>query len=233
MSWFQLDPSSLANRSVSSVAVPSLSASVARGTLGFTVVSLAGFAPWAVFGRWFHKAGGELGMYIACAVVFIGLSGLCLHRLILGRGSLVRFYQLFSVAFTLYSVAWIAGWMALRGHPGSVVGLFAGTALMGWILVRAFEARGQLLRVVMALFVLNSVGYFVGGVVEGGLMRAQGMSILGVAIQKSTQARLAMLSWGLFYGLGFGAGLGLAFHWCQTEARALIASRLPKPPASI
>ena len=232
MSWFQLDPSSLADRSVSSVAVPSLSASVVRGTLGFTVVSLAGFAPWAVFGRWFHKMGGELGMYIACAVVFIGLSGLCLHRLILGRGSLVRFYQLFSVAFTLYSVAWIAGWMVLRGHLGSIVGLFAGTALMGWIFVRAFEARGQLLRVVLALFVLNSLGYFVGGLMEGGLMGAQGLSLMGVAIHKSTQGRLAMLSWGLCYGIGFGAGLGLAFHWCQTEARALIASRLPHLPSA-
>jgi hypothetical protein len=34
---------------------------------------------------------------------------------------------------------------------------------------------------------------------------------------------LAKLSWGLFYGLGLGAGLGLAFHVCQRRARALLA----------
>lgn len=31
---------------------------------------------------------------------------------------------------------------------------------------------------------------------------------------------VAMMSWGLFDGLGFGAGLGLAFHLCQSRAGA-------------
>lgn len=230
MSWLQLDRKSLAERSFS---VPdstrvagSLGRSVMVGMLGFTAVSLAGFAPWALFGRWFHRRGGELGMYIACAVVFIGLSGLCLHRLILGSGSLSRFYRLFGVAFLLYSIAWIAGWMMLRGHPGSVVGLLSGTALMAWIFVRAFEAQRHFLAVALALFLLNSAGYFLGGVLEGALMQAQSLSVLGFSVSKPTQARLAMMSWGFCYGLGFGAGLGLAFYWCQTEARTLMVERL-------
>ncbi len=212
MAWFQLDPQNLADRARAAGAVaPSLGASLLRGTVGFTVVSVAGFVPWAVFGRWFHQRVGEAGMYAVCALVFIGLSGPLLHRLILGPDSLGRFYRLFGLSFTAYSVAWIAGWMALRGHPGSVAGLFAGTAVMGWMLCTAFEARRELVKVVGALFVLNSVGYFVGGIAEGALIRKHALT--------------AMLSWGVFYGLGLGAGLGLAFHFCQGRARALLTAK--------
>ena len=149
-------------------------------------------------------------MYAACALVFIGLSGPLLHRLILGSGSLVRFYKLFSVAFAAYSVGWIAGWMAIRGHVGSLAGLLAGTLIMGWILTTAFDARRELLKVVAALFALNSLGYFLGGVIEGALIRRHALT--------------AMLLWGVCYGLGLGAGLGLAFHFCQSEARRLLSA---------
>ncbi len=211
MAWFQLDPHGLAGRArEAGSAVPSLRTSLVRGTVGFTVVSVAGFVSWAIFGRWLGRHLGEAGMYAVCALVFIGLSGPLLHRLILGPGSLVRFYKLFGVSFTAYSVAWIAGWMALRGHLGSVAGLFAGTAVMGWMLCLAFEARRELVKVVGALFVLNSLGYFLGGEVEGVLIRQHALT--------------AMLSWGVGYGLGLGAGLGLAFHFCQAQARALLAA---------
>lgn len=211
MAWFQLDPQSLADRArAAGVAAPTLNASLMRGSLGFTVVSVAGFVPWAVCGRWLNRHVGEAGMYAVCALVFVGLSGPLLHRLILGPGSLTRFYKLFGAAFMAYSVAWIVGWMALRGHPGSIAGLFAGTAVMGLMLCAAFGARRELLKVVGALFVLNSLGYFIGGEVEGILFRKHALT--------------AMLLWGVFYGLGLGAGLGLAFHFCQSRARELLAT---------
>lgn len=227
MSWFQLDPASLADRvRASGSPVPSLGASLVRGVVGFTIVSLAGFVPWAFFGRWFRAPGhgGELGMYVACALVFIVLSGLFLHRLIMGRGSLSRFYKLFTPAFAAYAVAWIAGWMSLRGHPGSIAGLLAGTALMGIILTWAFDAKEQTLKVIAALFLLNSAGYFIGGWVEGWLLHLPKCEFFGVSLAKPQQRLLAMMSWGLFYGLGFGAGIGLAFYYCQTRARRLLAA---------
>ncbi len=209
MSWFQLDPQSLADRTrASGATIPPLGASLVRGMVGFTVVSVAGFVPWAVFGRWFSQRIGEAGLYAVCALVFIGLSGPLLHRLILGSGSLSRFYKLFSAAFAAYSVAWIAGWMSLRGHPGSLVGLLAGTAVMGTILATAFEARRELPRVIGALFVLNSLGYFIGGEFEAALIHHQALA--------------AKLMWGVCYGLGLGAGLGLAFYLCQSRARELL-----------
>ena len=211
MAWFQLDPHSIAARAQASghaKPAPTLAASVIRGILGFSLVSVAGFSPWALFDRWFHRF-GEIGLYLACAVVFIGLSGICLHRLIIGPGSLPRFYKIFTLAFTAYAVAWVAFWMWLRGDAGSIGGLLAGTAAMGFLLALAFDAPRSLLKIVAALFVFNTLGYFVGGWVEAKLPH---------------EYRTAgMMLWGVFYGLGFGTGLGLAFYFCQEKARALIS----------
>jgi len=132
MGWFQLDPQSLAHRA-RNTRILSLSQSIWLGVIGFTVVSVAGFAPWALAGRWFYRNIGEAGLYAVCAVVFIGLNGLLLHKLIIGSGSLSRFYKLFTLAFVAYAAAWIVGWMSLKGHPGSIVGLLAGTAAMGML----------------------------------------------------------------------------------------------------
>lgn len=106
MVWFQLDPQNLADRvRAAGSPVPSLAQSVIRGAGGFAVVSVAGFVPWAVFGRTLNRLVGEAGMYAVCALVFLGLMGPLLHRLILGPGSLGRFNRLFGAAFAAYSVA--------------------------------------------------------------------------------------------------------------------------------
>ena len=210
MSWFQLDPQSIANRArAAGSPVPSLGASMIRGMIGFTIVSVAGFVPWAVFGKGLQQQVGEAGLYAACAVVFLALTSPLLHRLIIGPGSVSRFYKLFGISFTAYSIAWIAGWMALRGHPGSIAGLLAGTMVMACMLVAAFDALRIVVKVFFALFVLNSIGYFVGGLSEAALIKEHSLA--------------AKLSWGVFYGIGLGAGLGLAFHFCQARARKLLA----------
>jgi hypothetical protein len=180
-------------------------------------VSVAGFAPWAIAGYWLHKCVGEAGLYAICAISFIGTAGLTMHRLIIGPGSLSRFYKLFSLSFAAYSIAWIAGWMSLRGNPGSIVGLLAGTVLMGWILALAFDAGPETLKIIAALFLLNALGYFAGGWIEG-----MAGSLKGTPLPKSIQLMIARLLWGVAYGIGFGAGLGLAFHLCQTKTRALL-----------
>lgn len=222
MSWFQLDPESVVDRVRASgqpLQVPTLVASLLRGVLGFILVSVLGFAPWAVAGGWIYERIGEAGLYAVCALVFIGTAGLLMHRLIIGPGSLPRFCLLFAPAFAAYSAAWIVGWMALKGHPGSVVGLLAGTTLMGWMLARAFDARREAIKVIAALFVLNANGYFAGGLLEGALMHAE-----GIPLSSQAQGVLARLSWGLCYGAGLGAGLGWAFYLCQTKTRALLAA---------
>ncbi len=212
MALFQLDPASIAARvraSGETPTLPTLAASVWRGTLGFTLVSIAGFLPWPIFDRWFTGL-REMHLYLACTALFIALSGPCLHRLILGPGSLSRFYKLFTLAFLAYAVVWVALWMTLRGDAGSIGGLLGGTAVMGVILALAFDAPRALPGVIAALFLLNTLGYYVGGWIEGKLIIDHRLA--------------AMLLWGACYGLGFGAGLGLAFHLCQERARVLLRS---------
>jgi hypothetical protein len=213
MALFQLDPHSIAARVRAAAEpgpVPTLGASIIRGILGFTVVSVAGFLPWPIFDQWFRGL-REMHLYIACTVLFIGLSGPCLHRLILGPGSLARFYQLFTVAFLAYAVVWVALWMTLRGDSGSIGGLLGGTAVMGAILALSFDAPRAMLGSIAALFVLNTLGYYAGDWIEGKLILEHRL--------------VAILLWGACYGIGFGAGLGIAFHLCQARARELLQSR--------
>src|SRR5688572_32568269 len=90
---------------------PGLGESIIRGAIGFTLLAVAGFAPWALAGRFFYRTIGEVGLYVVCALVFIGLSAPLLHKLLAGPRAFRRFYQLFGISFAGYSIAWIAGWM--------------------------------------------------------------------------------------------------------------------------
>ena len=229
---FGLDPQRIFDRVKASgqpPRVPTLGESVRRGTIGFTLVSLGGFAPWVLAGRWFYRHIGEAGLYAVCAVVFIGLSGLLLHRLIIGPGSLSRFYKLFSLAFVAYAIAWTMGWMMFRGNTGSLAGLLAGTTVMGVILARGFAARGVAWKIIAVLFVANAIGYFAGEWAYNAVLALKEGNALGIVLEKSTKAIFSKAAWGLFYGLGFGAGIGCAFHLCQTEVRRLMQTAAERP----
>jgi hypothetical protein len=208
MSLFQLDPTSIAARyPTGNPPLPGLKASILRGVIGFTILSLLGFLPWPIMDHWFPHL-REMELYLTCTAIFIGLSGPCLHRLILGSGSLVRFYPLFAIAFLAYASAWVACWMTLRGDAGSVGGLLAGTVAMAVILTAAFDAPRAFPAAAALLFALNTAGFYAGGWIEGKI---------------AVEHRLAaILVWAICYGVGFGAGLGAAFHLCQARARALI-----------
>jgi hypothetical protein len=112
--------------------------------------------------------------------------------------------------------------MALRGNVGSIAGLLLGTSAMAWLLVRAFDSRNELLKVITALFVLKALGYFAGGWVEGYVAGMRLDRLLCFAVTKQERMRTAMLLWGVCYGLGLGAGLGLGLYWCQAKVRALL-----------
>lgn len=227
MSWLQLDPDSIVQRvtnSTETAVVPSFKTFIARGIIGFTLVSIAGFAPWALPHVWLGNRLGETGLYAMCAAAFIGTSGLLLHRLIIGPESLSRFYKLFGTAFAGYSIAWIVGWMSLRGHPGSIAGLLAGTVVMGVILTRAFEVKRGAGKIIILLFLLNSAGYFLGGILMEWLAAKPQISLFGSVLAKPVQMTAAKLLWGICYGVGFGAGLGWAFHSCQAQALAMLST---------
>ena len=213
---FDLDAESIAARARASTPpshIPSFSQSVLRGALGFMVVAAIGFAPWAIFERWFPSM-RESQLYIACTAAFILASGPLMHRLIIGPGSLSRFYKAFTLAFLAYAGGWIACWTALRGNEGEFFGLVAGSVAMAAILTVAFRATGRVfLAATAAIFVGNAAGYYLGDWIYHTYSHAH--------------RYLAMTAWGLCYGLGFGAGIGMAFHLVQTGARnRLVVARV-------
>ena len=190
-------------------------------SLAFSLATLVATVAVPFIGRLVDRFGAR--RVILPAVLLFGLSVLSLSFL---SAHLWRFYALFSAAFVPYAVAWTVAWMLLHkwnGHVASLGGLFVGTAAMGWILTRAFDARGAAGKCIAVLFVLNTIGYYVGGWAEGTIAQLEDLSIAGLVVEKPPPMTVAMLSWGVFYGLGLGAGLGLAFYFCQAEIRARLA----------
>ena len=217
MSFFGLDPESLEARFSNGEELPAPASfwrSLFIGMGGGVAMSLAGFAPWFLAGKPLSKMFGTVGMYGVCMVAFILVSGLTLHWLLVGRGSLLRFYKLFATSFVVFSVAWTAGWVTFRDPLGSVIGFAVGALAMSAIFCAAFQSFRQMLAATLLIYLPTLAGYFLGGVVEAAMWR-------------SAESRLdqivAMSFWGVFFGIGFGAGIGLAIHVCQRPA--LLAAR--------
>jgi len=187
-----------------------------RGASGFGIVSLAAFSVWALGGKWTQVHLGEAGLYGACALVFLGLSGLLLHPLLSGPGSFTRFYAVFVPAFAAYAVVWCGGWFILHfgigEWLGSLLGTFAFVGVTGW----RFRNYHGFLKASLILFVFHSAGYFLGGHLMHWIMGPAGSSILTGAT-RSQISLVAKLAWGLLYGLGFGAGIGFVFYALQRE----------------
>ncbi len=176
--------------------------SVVRGALGFCVPSLAVFGSWALAGKWMYRNLTEVGAYAVWALLFIGLSGIVLHRLLVKDRPLPWFQGVFTAAFLLYAVGWCAAWFALRNKAGEWVGSLTGTAAMAWVFARAFRPKQKLAPILTGLFAAHSAGYFIGGI----LFAAMG-------------GGMGKILWGVCYGLGFGAGIGWALHLCQRPAQ--------------
>jgi hypothetical protein len=191
---------------------------ILQGAIGFLIVSVAGFSVWAFGGKWFYKQTGEAGMYAACAVVFLGLSGLLLHPLVEGQRRLVRFYLIFVPSFLAYAILWCAAWFALRFGLGEWLGALAGCVGFVALVARGFKNYRGFIKVCIVVFLFHSIGYFLGGRFMHWLGGADGAALTGCT--KSQLSELAKLSWGAFYGLGFGAGIGFAFHSFQRPEKS-------------
>jgi hypothetical protein len=180
--------------------------SVLRGSLGFAAVSVAAFSVWAFAGRGLTKSLGEAGFYAVVALVFLALSGIALCRLARGPRPLLRFSAAFVPAFAAYAAAWTACYFANRSTLGQGLASLAGTAVFaavaGGVLggLRAFPGAA------VALFAGHTAGYFAGG-----------------AVYEVVPGLAGKLGWGLLYGLGFGAGLGYAFHVFQRPREEVVS----------
>ena len=199
--------------------------------VGFAVVSLAAFGVWAFGGRWFHGRGGEVAMYAATAGVFVLLTGLLMHPLVIGANRIRRFYGAFAPAFLAYAILWSALWFWLGFGAGEWIAAFLGSAafvaITGWRL----GSQRDLARAVAVFFVLHTAGYFAGGHAMQFLVSLSQQKPVPF-LDKRSLVILAKLSWGLFYGMGFGAGMGYVFAVFQAggaESHAKARSREEDP----
>jgi hypothetical protein len=186
-----------------------------HGAFGFALVSVAAFSVWAFAAPFFKDFGGELGMYAAIAAVFLGLSGLVLGPLAGGMG---RFYKAFLPAFLLYSVVWCAAWFGLKGRTGEWVGIAAGSLAFTLVSMAILGSTRRWLMAALTLFVLQAAGYFAGDWAMYDVWLSK-ENLAGLKkVDKTQAALLGKLSWGLFYGLGFGAGIGVVFRRARVGA---------------
>jgi hypothetical protein len=190
-----------------------------RGGIGFAFVSLAGFSVWAFAGKWLHSTLGEGGVYVACLVVFLGLSGVLMHPLVRGRRPLLRFYSIFVPAFFAYAVVWCAAWFVWRFGLGEWVGSLLGTvAFVTVTSLRLGHQRG-FLKACLVLFICHSAGYFMGGKFMQ-WMAAPSVAATLSGLSKAHLSVIAKLGWGLSYGAGFGVGIGFVFDSFQSRGNS-------------
>jgi hypothetical protein len=151
--------------------------------------------------------------------------------LIIGPGALRRCYQLFSLAFLAYALVWCVAWMTLArttgGATAGIIGAFAGIVAMSVLLAWGFNALEATLKIIAILFATNLAGYFVGEWAYQGVLALREGNAIGLVLERSNRALLSKTAWGLFYGLGFGAGIGYAFYTGQAKARTALQSELP------
>lgn len=192
---------------------------ILRGAIGFAVVSVAGFAVWAFGGKWFYVHIGEAGLYAACTIVFIGLSGLFLHPLVWGPNALGRFYKIFVPAFFVYAIAWCACWFVLRFGWGEWLASIVGSICFVAMIALGFRNFHSFLKAATIMMVFHSAGYFIGGKLMHFLGSPAGAKYF-TSLAQMQISLIAKLTWGLCYGLGFGVGLGYAFFIFQKGGKS-------------
>jgi hypothetical protein len=176
----------------------SLARSLLIGGLGFAVVSMCVFATVAFRERWMYRNLTVIGAYLTWTVLFIALGGAVLGSLVSGRWRLPRFYLLYGGAFFLYAVGWVFAYFALSDPIDEWLGSLAGSVLMALVFAAGFGVMRSVLKFSALLFIANSIGYFIG-------------AMLNARVGGST----GMLLWGVVYGLCLGAGIGAVLHFAQ------------------
>lgn len=178
--------------------IPSLGRSLLIGGLGFALVSLCVFATVAFGERWMYRNLTAIGAYLAWIVLFIVLGGAVLGSLVSGRWRLPRFYLLYGLAFFAYAVAWVFAYFALSDPIDEWAGSLVASVLMAFVFAAGFGVMRSVLKFSALLFIANSIGYFIGAMLN---FRVGGSA--------------GMLLWGVVYGLCLGAGIGAVLHFAQ------------------
>lgn len=190
---------STADQSVNS-AIPSLKRSIVIGGIGFCLASMCVFATVAFAERWMYRTLGFVAAYLVWTILFILLGGGVLSLLVV-RMRLFKFYLIFALAFFGYAIGWTAAYFGTRGSKlGEWLGSLAGSVLMGVVFSLGFGVIRLAFALSALLFIANSLGYFLGSMLN---------DVVG--------GKTGMMLWGISYGLFLGAGLGAILHFAQAQ----------------
>lgn len=167
--------------------------------LGFTGVTIAAYSPWAFAAS---RIGSTLGLYLACAVFFLGLGPLAIYPMVKEACGRARFFGFFFLSFLAYAVAWSVLWFFFHDKFGEIFGSLIGLVAMAAILKAGIGRPEQVLSGAGILFLFHTAGYHLGDLIH---------QEFGIS-----HRTLARLGWGLFHGLGFGTGLVLSLKGSGT-----------------
>jgi hypothetical protein len=175
-------------------------------TLLFTLAAIASFSIWAFGGALYQS---ETGLYVLCAVVFLGFGGLALTPGMEPAGWRKRFVfsARFAAGFAAYAMIWSIAWFTFRNGFGEILGSFFGyLALISILRPAAIRDGRGLIDTTAIVFLWATLGYYAGGFAYETLQN-RGPFAIELPLAPGGRSTLARLGWGLFYGLGLGYGL--------------------------
>lgn len=197
----------------------SLRKDMTQGAVAFAMVGVAAFSVWAFAAPWFRHWGGEPAMFSAIALVFLVASGQLMGGL---AGGVAAFYRQFLPAFLSYALVWCTAWFAVGGRAGEWVGAGLGCLIFATFMMGKSTPPSLRLRAVLVLFVLHTIGYFAGDAAMHEIWLPRAKLLETSDEERKLYLILAKLSWGVCYGLGFGAGIGWLFHHAKTPCKSRI-----------
>jgi hypothetical protein len=176
----------------------SVNRSLLIGVLGFTFASLFVFGTVAFAEGWMYKNLGVAGAYLTWTILFMIIGAFSLSRIFHQSDFRKRFYILFPLGFFAYSVGWVIAYFVVKGAIGEWVASLLASILLAIVFAFGFKKPHSILLFIVILFITNSLGYF-----------------LGSMINQTLSGKLGMILWGLSYGVFLGAGIGLVLHMVQ------------------
>lgn len=185
---------------------------ILNGAWRFALVSVLAFGFWAFESKFLPRGASEMWTFAGCLVFFVLFTEIFMVKLVNEPNACAKFNRSFIPAFVTYAVVWSVCWFAIqwkwREWLGSALGCAAFAAILGWRL----GARSGFAQAIVVLIVTHTIGYYLGGKV---FYMARNPPEFLATWSRQDVWTLAKLMWGLFYGLGFGAGIGYVFHVFQ------------------
>ena len=172
-----------------------------RGALGFALVSTLVFSTVAFGERWMYQNLTIAGAYVVWTVLFLVVSPLAFLPLVRMSPNRRMFPVWFNTAFLSYCALWCAGWFLSPNTLGELVGCTAGSIALAGVLVLRGYVRKPLGTAGLMLAVCNLLGYFAGGFLNARIGGPVGM-----------------LTWGVLFGAGTGAGIGAILNISDNHA---------------